>query len=241
MHDRKAEMADHLTYVLVHGAWYGGWCWRDVSNGLTALGGRVFTPTLTGLGERSHLLRPDIDLSLHIRDVVNVIEYEDLSDFILCGHSYGGMVISGVAEVVTERIRAIVYLDALKPTPGACVWDYMTDTRRRALDASTVDNSMAPRPPTGDIPTGGNSRWIGTRCRPHPRDTFMERLPATSHRDSIGRKIYVRATGFDQPIFQNFADEASTQGWERFDVNCGHDLMIEASDEVVAILYAAAQ
>jgi pimeloyl-ACP methyl ester carboxylesterase len=106
------------TFVLVHGAWHGGWCWRRVADRLRSDGHAVFTPTLTGLGERSHLLRPGIDLATHVADIVNVMRCERLSDVVLCGHSYGGFVISGVAEEMPALIRSIVFLDAFVPKSG---------------------------------------------------------------------------------------------------------------------------
>ncbi|MGZ0244868.1 MAG: alpha/beta fold hydrolase, partial [Alphaproteobacteria bacterium] len=106
------------SFVLVHGAWHGGWCWRDVRRVLEEHGHTVFTPTLTGLGERSHLLSPDIDLETHIADVINLLVWEELNDVILVGHSYGGMVITGVADQAKDRLRHIVYLDAFLPADG---------------------------------------------------------------------------------------------------------------------------
>ena len=100
------------TFVLVHGAWHGGWCWRRVADRLRRDGHVVFTPTLTGLGERAHLLAPGIDLATHVADVVNLLKWERLSDVVLCGHSYGGFVISGVAEVMPAQTRSIGFLDA---------------------------------------------------------------------------------------------------------------------------------
>src|SRR5438128_128006 len=101
------------TFVLVHGAWHGGWCWKRVTPLLRAAGHEVYATTLTGLGERVHLASPNVGLALHVQDVVGVLEYEDLRDVILVGHSYGGIVISGVADRVPERLRHLVYLDAL--------------------------------------------------------------------------------------------------------------------------------
>src|ERR1700744_6452659 len=100
------------TFVLVHGAWHGGWCWRRVADLLEQRGHKVFTPTLTGLGERSHLMRSDINLDTHIADVVNVFKGEDINDAVLVGHSYGGYPISGAIEHVSDRIASVVYLDA---------------------------------------------------------------------------------------------------------------------------------
>src|ERR1700760_4452365 len=99
------------TFVLVHGSWHGGWCYARVARLLRAAGHEVYTPTLTGMGERSHLAGGHINLDTHIRDIRNVFEYEDIGDAILCGHSYGGMVITGVAGEIGERIRSLVYLD----------------------------------------------------------------------------------------------------------------------------------
>ena len=106
------------TFVLVHGAWNGGWNWRRVADRLRSRGHSVFAPTLTGLGERVHQLHPGVDLSLHIADVLGVIKYESLNDIVLVGHSYGGFVISGVAEVIPRKIRSIVFLDAFVPDDG---------------------------------------------------------------------------------------------------------------------------
>ena len=109
----QPENSNSKTFVLVHGAFHGGWCWRPVADILRAAGHTVFTPTLTGLGERLHLLTPEVNLSTHIQDVVSVLEWENLRDVVLVGHSYGGAVVTGVADRVADRIGSIVYLDAV--------------------------------------------------------------------------------------------------------------------------------
>ena len=111
------------TFVICHGGWAGGWQWREVGAQLRAGGHEVYTPTLTGLGERVHLAHPDIDLETHIQDIVMVLRYENLYNVILVGHSYGGMVITGVAEQVPERIAQLVYLDAFVPQDGQSLAD----------------------------------------------------------------------------------------------------------------------
>ena len=131
------------TFVLIHGAWHGGWCWRRVADRLRRDGHVVFTPTLTGLGERAHLLAPGIDLATHVADVVNLLKWERLSEVILCGHSYGGFVISGVAEVMPAQIRSIVFLDAFLPEngdtiqklTGPAVQDAIRAAMQRAISA----------------------------------------------------------------------------------------------------------
>src|SRR6202023_3540969 len=119
----REEILMPYTFVLVHGAWHAGWGWERVADRLRGGGHTVFTPTLTGLGERSHLLRAGIDLTTHIADVINVMKWEELTDVVLCGHSYGGFVISGVAEAMAGAIRSIVFLDAFVPKNGEAVAD----------------------------------------------------------------------------------------------------------------------
>src|SRR5215469_2989589 len=111
------------TYVLVHGGGHGGWCYRRVARLLRAAGHEVYAPSLTGLGERSHLLSPQVDLDTHIRDVTSLLHYEDLTDVILVGHSYGGMVITGIADRAADRVGRLVYLDAANPKNGQSLVD----------------------------------------------------------------------------------------------------------------------
>ena len=124
------------TFVLVHGAWHGGWCWRRVADILERQGHKVFTPTLTGLGERSHLMRAGINVSTHVTDVVNVLKWERLKDVVLCGHSYGGLVVSGVAEQSAAAIGSIVFLDAFVPANGQAMEDSTNQATRDALKAA---------------------------------------------------------------------------------------------------------
>src|SRR3954471_22617349 len=125
---RAEKTAEKYTYVVVHGATAGGWEWKKTGNFLTADGHTVYRVTLTGLGEREHLSSPDIDLQTHINDVVNLILYEDLHDVVLTGHSYGGMVITGVIDRIPDRIRHVVYLDAAVPDDGMSIWDLFGNT-----------------------------------------------------------------------------------------------------------------
>ena len=117
------------NFVLVHGAWHGGWCWVRVARILRDAGHEVFTPTLTGLGERVHLASADISLDTHVADVLGVLESEELEDVVLCGHSYGGMVVTGVAAQAAKRIDTLVYLDAFVPEDGQSVFELMGPER----------------------------------------------------------------------------------------------------------------
>ncbi len=129
----------------MHGAWHGGWCWRFVRPLLAEH--QVFAPSLTGLGERKHLARPEVDLDTHIADVVNLLEMEDLRDVVLVGHSYGGMVVTGAADRARSRIRRLVYLDAFVPENGKCVLDYVVPERAaRMREEGERTGSVAPPP-----------------------------------------------------------------------------------------------
>src|SRR3954463_10808755 len=116
----RSQQPTH-TYVIVHGAWGGGWDWRTIDSMLTSKGNRVYRPSLTGLGERVHLATQATDLTTHITDIVNVIKFENLHDVVLVGHSYGGMVVTGVADRIPDRIRHVVYVDAFLPVDGESV------------------------------------------------------------------------------------------------------------------------
>ena len=130
----RTQSAQRKTFVLVHGAWHGGWCWRRVSDLLEQQGHKVFTPTLTGLGDRVHLLNAAVDLNTHITDVVNLIKFEGLENIVLAGHSYAGAVITGVAEQVLPSIGSIVFIDAFLPVDG----DTMLSMTTEALQAATL-------------------------------------------------------------------------------------------------------
>ena len=150
-------------FVLVHGAWHGGWCWRHVRARLIAAGHEVYTPTLTGQGERHHLTGPDITLDTHIDDVARVIEWEELDGVVLVGHSYGGYVVTGVADRLRGRLARVVYLDALIPTDGRAVSDASTPEQVAAARATLIDGYRLPSPPPlpGPEPAAARARAQG--------------------------------------------------------------------------------
>lgn len=233
-------MSDRPNILLVHGAFHGGWCWRRVVDSLHDRGARVFAPSLTGLGDRAHLLTPDIDLSVHLADIANLILWEDLHDVVLCGHSYAGMVISGVAEQLPDRIRSLVYLDALMPEPGACLWDYMPPSAREEFDRATEDGLIAPKSAEAFKVNPTDRDWVDAKCTPQPRATFLERLPQTNRRSAISR-TYVFATGYATPMLSRFAAAArSNPHWNLVELPHGHNLMIDAPEAVAETLMAAA-
>ena len=226
------------TFVLVHGAWHGGWCWSRVAAQLRAQGHEVFTPTLTGLGERVHLAGPEIDLDTHIQDVTGLLEAEELSDVVLCGHSYGGFVITGVAEKAVERIGALVYLDAFLPEDG------------QSLSSITGTGQVAPGedwriPPRKAeafrVATPEDRDWVDRRCVPQPRGTFNPPLAHSSPWKRIANLTYVRAEGYDPSPFVPYAQAAKDDpAWHYEGVPCGHDVMVDMPMDLAEILAGAA-
>jgi Alpha/beta hydrolase family len=166
------------TFVLVHGAWHGGWCWRRVSDLLEKKGHKVFAPTLTGLGERSHLLTKDVNLDTHIADIVNVVKWEDLRDVCLVVHSYGGWPGSGAIEQIGDRVSSIVWLDAFKPESGQRGADYTSEAFRKALFAA-VEKGEPGRPAPRAEAFGVNEKdraWVESKLTPHTRQGGEEDL-----------------------------------------------------------------
>ena len=168
------------SFVLVHGAWNGSWCWKRVRRLLQAQGHDVFTPTLTGVGERSHLLSRDVNLETHILDVVNLIRWEELSDIVLCGHSYGGCVISGVADRVPDRIRSLVYLDAFVLQDGENLLQHVPEPQRNQLlegAAGQPEGWKVPPIPAEVFKVNSNDyEWVNRQCTPQPIETFRQRI-----------------------------------------------------------------
>lgn len=222
--------------VLVHGGFLGGWCWRRVADRLTAMGARVFTPTLTGMGERSHLMSRDITLETHVADILNLIRCERLDRFVLCGHSYGGMVISAAAERIADRIRALVYLDAYDPLPGASVWDALSDRARLAFEAATSGDAIAPAASAAPVDPA-DARWIKALASAQPRRTLEDPAPRSVARQRVPAKLFVRATGYPSKMLDDCADRTvGRAGWTRIDVPFAHNMMIDEPAATAAIL-----
>jgi pimeloyl-ACP methyl ester carboxylesterase len=231
------------TFVLVHGAWHGGWCWRRVAERLRGGGHVVFTPTLTGLGERSHLLRAGIDLDTHIADVVNLMRWEELTDVVLCGHSYGGFVISGVAEHMASAIRSIVFLDAFVPHDGEAAVDLnapaVQDVIRAALHRGEI--SVPPRSAEVFGVNEADRAWVDRLCVPQPIATLTDKIALTGARERIARKTYIRAESYFNPGFVR-AYEAlrSDPSWRTDEVPCGHDVMLDLPERLTELLLEVA-
>jgi pimeloyl-ACP methyl ester carboxylesterase len=222
-----------FTYVIVHGAWGGGWAFKDVDNRLTADGHKVYRPTLTGQGERVHLATPDIDLSTHIQDIVNVILWEDLHDVVLVGHSYGGMVVTGVADRLPDRIKHLIYVDAFLPENGESLNSIGGRGGRaggRAPSTApfvTLGNYDPNRPPPHDVP--------------QPAKTLSE--PIVLKNQEAALKIpttYILTVDKGrQPqddTFFKFYERAKARGWPVLIMEGDHNVHISHPKELVELL-----
>lgn len=234
------------TFVLVHGAWHGSWCWKRVRRQLQSQGHEVFTPTLTGLGERSHLLTPEVNLETHILDVVNLVRWEELSDIVLCGHSYAGCVVTGVADRLPDRIRSLVYLDAFILEDGEShIGNLPPERARRLQELADTKGEGWKVPPTPAAVFKVNERdreWVDRQCTMQPLAAFRQPIRLSGGIDNVNDVRFVLAEGFREGSpFRTFYDKAKAKGFGTFEVQCGHDVMLDAPDALVRILLEAAE
>lgn len=240
--DGAPRVSKGKDFVLVHGAWHGGWCYARVAEILRARGHRVFTPTLTGVGERSHLAGLGvINCSTHIQDIVNVIHWEQLNDVVLCGHSYGGLVVGAVADRIPDRIASLVYLDAAIPENGKSLFDLnnMPELNAAVLNATAAfGGHMTPPFPAAAMGiNAADESMVDALCTPHPLASFCERIALTGAHTRIAMKAYVLATGWQgSPNHAHHARVKDDKGWATFEIPCGHDVMLDAPERLAEIL-----
>lgn len=236
------------TFVLVHGAWHGGWCWRRVSDLLQAEGHKVFSPTLSGLAERSGEMdrcRP-VTLATHVADIVDLFHWERLSDVVLCGHSYGGMVIAGAAEKLmsaTGALRSMVYLDAFVPGDGQALVDMAPPpTRDLILKLREKGERAVPPVPAATFNVNERDRdWVNALCTPQPIGTFLEPARIGKAQEQVPRRTYIRAVGYRSLPFDAARAAAAAAGnWNVLDLDAGHDAMIDRPHRLAEMLIAAA-
>jgi pimeloyl-ACP methyl ester carboxylesterase len=220
------------TFVLVHGAWHGGWCWRRVADRLSAGKHYVVAPTLSGVGERSHLASDSIDLTTQIKDVVNEIKWKDLDGIVLVGHSYGGMVITGVAEELKDRIASIVYVDAFLPDDGQSLSDLLGPGAPK-----WPEHLALPIPAEAFKVNPQDIAWVNSKMTPHPVKCFTDKLKVTGAYQTVKRKTYIRALDFTNPAFDAaFARLKADASWTTHAMKCGHDIMIDQPAALTKIL-----
>ncbi len=231
------------TFVLVHGAWHGGWCWRRVADQLERKGHKVYTPTLTGLCDRSHLLDKDIDVSTHATDIANLVKWEGLTDIVLVGHSYGGFVVTEVAERIAGSISSIVFLDAFLPAVGESLHDLASPVARKLFDEAKAQGETVIKPiPAAVFNVNEKDRaWVDALCTPQPIGTLLDKTKGTGGREKIGKRTYIRASAYKSVSFDAGLSKArATPGWNTYEVPSGHDVMVDMPERLVEILLEVA-
>ena len=227
-------------FVVAHGAWSSAWAWKKMRPLLRAAGHELWTPTYTGLGERAHLASPAIDLDTHIADVIGMLDMEDLRDIVLIGHSYGGMVATGVTDRAHDRIAQVVYLDAFVPRDGQCLLDLQhAEVRERMRELARTKGDgwrLPPNPMPADTPEA-DVAWAASRRLPQPLKTFETPLRLTASTPPPPRSyIYCKRVG-PGDVFRQFAERAQREsGWRYFEIDASHNPHITAPQALLALL-----
>ncbi|MFT4119173.1 alpha/beta fold hydrolase [Bradyrhizobium sp.] len=230
-------------FVLIHGANHGGWCYDRVAAILRSQGNQVFAPTLAGLAERASMDARRINLTTHIDEIVALFEREDLRDVILCGHSYGGMVISGVADRIPDRIGNLVFLDAVVPESGKSMNDYVFPGWRLLPIMISVwlfgrGCRLTPPPPAWFFKVNkADQAMVNRRLTSQPYATLTEKIRIGNNGDRIPTHTYIYATNWGNPqITKQYELAKQREGWTVFEVESGHDIMIDAPKELANLL-----
>jgi pimeloyl-ACP methyl ester carboxylesterase len=229
------------TFLLLHGAWHGAWCWRDVASGLRAAGHRVATPTQTGSAERAHLLSRDITLERYVTDVVEVLETEDLSDVVLVGHSFGGIGITGAAGRAPHRIRHLVYLDSLILQDGQSAFSVLPPevvaTRHQLAQASSAGLSIpVPVPAAFGVIDPEQVAWLWAHCTPHPLSTYEDVFRLKGEVGNGLPATYIAVTPHYAPTAMSRNYAKARRDWRYLELEAGHDAMVTSAPELTKIL-----
>src|SRR5262245_21031853 len=231
------------TFLVAHGAWSAGWAWKKMHPLTSAAGHLLFTPTYTGLGEREHLASPSNDLETHIQDVLAVIKYEDLRDVVLIGHSYGGMVATGVADRAGDRIAQLIYLDAFVPRNGQALVDLLPPERRQRMQerGKQGDGCRVPPNPTPPATSEADAKWIAERRLPQSFKTFEMPLRLSDADIKLPRSyIYCKRIPPGDP-FRQFAERAKSEaGWRYHEIDASHSPHVTAPEVLATLLQAIA-
>jgi pimeloyl-ACP methyl ester carboxylesterase len=228
--------------VLVHGAWHGAWCWRRVLPALWAAGHRVVTVTLTGLGERAHELSPSITLGTHVLDVVTAVRAEECRDAVLVGHSYGGLPVTGAADVLGDAVARLVYVDAVVPEPGDR-WSTRNppEVQRERRAAIERHGHLPPPPPEVFGLAGADRDWVARRQTPQPAGVYDDPLHFDGQRWAARPRTFVDCTAPPLATIDPSRRLVREQPcWEVVELATGHDPMVSAPEELARVLLAVA-
>ena len=228
------------SIVLAHGAWSAAWAWKKMRPLFRAAGHEFYSPSYTGLGERAHLARPEIDLSTHIQDVLAVLEFENLTDVTLLGHSYGGMVATGVVDKARERIARVVYIDAFAPKDGQSLFDLVGPKAEANMRGGAAKDGDGWRLPINLMPPDTapeDVAWASPRRRPQPIRTFEQKLKLESKEPPPPRHYIYATRNGPGDVFRQFSERAKSEaGWKSYELDASHNPHITCPDALMALL-----
>jgi pimeloyl-ACP methyl ester carboxylesterase len=227
--------------VLIHGGFHGGWCYARVAKLLRAQGHQVYAPSLTGLGDRSHLAHVGVNCSTHIQDVINLIRWEQLNEVVLVGHSYGGFIVGAVADRIPDKISTLVYLDAIVPVHNMAMLDIMetTDIADSVRAMADSGGNLVPAFPASAFGVNdADVALVDSLVTPQPFGTLTERLVLSGAYMEIRKKLYIHAAKY--PRMRPYYDRVKNDpAWSVFLMDCGHDVMLDAPEALAKILLEA--
>ncbi len=235
-----AQAGARKTFVLIHGAYHGGWCWRRVADIIEQHGHKVYAPSLTGNADRSHLLTKDVVLDTQIADIANLVTWEDLKDICLVAHSFGGWPASGALEHIHDRTASIVWLDAFKPENGQKGTDYLSEFSRKAMEEAVAKGEPGRKPPPAKTFSLSEKdyAWIDSKLSQQPNGVATQLIKLSGKRDTIAKKTYIRAPKYPQAAFDKaLAECKADNSWQTFvNDNTGHDVMIDQPEWLADLL-----
>jgi pimeloyl-ACP methyl ester carboxylesterase len=235
-----AQTTARKTFVLIHGAYHGGWCWRRVADILEQHGHKVYAPSLTGNGDRLHLLSKDVVLDTQIADIANLVTWEDLKDICLVAHSFGGWPASGALEQIHDRVGAIVWLDAFMPANGQKGTDYISLYSRKAMEEAVAKGEPGRKPPPAKTFSQSEKdyAWIDSKLTEQPNGVANQPIALTGKRETIAKKTFIRAPKYPQAAFDNALAACKADAtWQTFvNENTGHDVMIDQPEWLADVL-----
>lgn len=224
------------TFVVCHGAWSAGWAWKKMRPLMRKRGHELFTPTYTGVGERAHLAKPDIDLDTHIADILGVLECENLNGINLIGHSYGGMVATGVADRARSCIAKLIYLDAFAPDDGDSLMSLLPDEARAQRQARTPDGWRIPPMPMPPDTAEEDVEWCMPRRVPQPAKTFEQKLKLMNGPLTLPRHYIYCTRIAPGDRFGRFLARARREGWGNDEIDSSHNPHITCPEVLMSLL-----
>jgi len=228
------------TFLFVHGAWHGGWCWAKTAQELRAKGHDTHAPTLTGLGEHAHLAHAGITPDSHVEDILAVIKWRELNDIILVGHSYGGLIITGVASAVPEKISSLIYLDAFVPEEsGTSIFANANPARMAQFEAQLENGGFLVEPDLFDAWSDDPEQiaWLKTMCTPHPIGSFRHGVTLSGRQNEVkDRQFIVCSRNSPSPFQGEYQRVKNNETWRTHEIDTMHDAMVDKPGALARLL-----